>query len=218
MHYLRTKGHVIGRYRVRQIMREHGLVCSIRKAYKGKSNGINRALVFAKHKLQPASINTLWVTDITYIKTTGGWRYLCVVLDAYSRRVIGYNFDNHMRLDLVAVALHQAFKTRNNNTQKVVIHSDRGSQFTSHEWHTTLKQLDLTGSMSGKGNCYDNAIMERFFGSLKDALLVNEPMTNTHTMNTKIEQWIIKYNYQRCHSSLGGLSPAQFERKMLKAA
>ena len=94
-----------------------------------------------------------------------------------------------------------------------MIHSDRGSQYASHDWHNKVKKLKMVGSMSDTGNCYDNATMERFFGTLKDALVVDETLMTPTLMRAKIDQWIVKYNYQRGHSALGGLTPAEFERE-----
>ncbi len=172
-------------------MRSLGLVCRIRKAYKGNYKKATQALIFNKHEIaKPKCKNELWVTDITYIHTLQGWRYLSVVLDACSRRVIGYAFDQQMKTDLVMKALSQAREQRNLIEGKTIIHSDRGCQFTSHDWHRMLKQLCLIGSMSHTGNCYDNATMERFFGSLKDALIVDEAVVDANTMKANIDHWI----------------------------
>ena len=213
---LQSNGHRIGRYRVRRIMQEQGLQCRIRRAYRPGRRTANHQLIFAKQPIVPACTNALWVTDITYIKTREGWRYLSVILDAYSRRVIGHMLGNHMTTNLVIRTLKQAIVQRKRESADTVIHSDQGSQYSSYAWHNTLEQCGLSGSMSYKGSCYDNAVMERFFGTLKDALIVDEPLVDAQTMEANIEQWIVKYNYQRGHSALGWLSPAQFEREQLR--
>ena len=118
-----------------------------------------------------------------------------------------------MRTELVLESLDQANRQRNLKGDIVCIHSDRGSQYTSFDWHNKVEKLKMIGSMSDTGNGYDNAIMERFFGSLKDALMVDEPLMDAAPMRANIDQWIVKYNHQRDHSALGGLTPAQFERE-----
>ena len=212
VHQLRRQGHPIGRYRVRKMMHEAGLVCRIRKAYQGRRSGTNPHLVFELNAEAPQSINQRWVTDITYLRTRQGWRYLSVVLDAYSRRMIGYALEDHLRVSLIRTSLDHALKQRTIANHAVVIHSDRGSQYTSHEWHQALQKATLIGSMSAQGYCYDNAIMERFFGTLKDALVVDEPLTDASLLQASLKQWMVQYNHQRTHSALAGLTPAEFER------
>ena len=212
---MKKRGHSIGRFLVRSVMREYGLNCRVRRAYKGTGNKPNQAFIFTKHNGLPTHTNSLWVTDITSIRTTTGWRYLSVVLDAFSRRVIGCSFAKHIRTELVLESLDQAHQQRSIEEDAVVIHSDRGSQYTSFDWHNKVGKLNMIGSMSDTGNCYDNATMERFFGSLKDALMVDEPLMDASPMRANIDQWIVKYNHQRDHSALGGLTPAQFERESL---
>ena len=215
---LQQRDQPIGRYRVRRLMHEQNLVCRVRRLRKQGAEPSNADLVLAKHTCTPSHINALWVTDITYIKTTQGWRYLSVVLDAYSRRIISHQLNRHMTAELVVATLHQAACQRPSRTRDTIIHSDRGSQYTSHAWHKAFKQLGLVGSMSGKGNCYDNAIMERFFGTLKDALVVDEVLVSPETMRQTINSWIVQYNHSRGHSSLGGLTPAAFESSQFKQA
>lgn len=215
---LRRQGYSIGRYRVRMIMREAGLVCRIRQAYKGRLPRTNPDRVFKLNELQPTQTNQRWVTDITYLRTRQGWRYLSVVLDAYSRRVIGYAFNNHMKFGLVKASLTEALKQRSIRRGEVLLHSDRGSQYTSHEWHKQLKQAGLVGSMSAKGYCYDNAIMERFFGTLKDFLVVDEPIQDSALLKARLQQWVVRYNYQRGHSALAGRTPVEVEQLERKAA
>ena len=123
VHQLRRQGHPIGRYRVRKMMHEAGLVCRIRKAYKGRHVGNNPHLVFELNAEAPQSINQRWVTDITYLRTRQGWRYLSVVLDAYSRRMIGYALEDHLRVSLIRISLDHALKQRTIANHSVVIHT-----------------------------------------------------------------------------------------------
>jgi len=151
------------------------------------------------------------VGDITYIRTNEGWLYLATVIDLFSRKIIGYNMSNRMTKDLVIGALQKALKSRG-YPKGVVVHSDRGSQYASNEYKRILKQLGCIGSMSRKGDCWDNAVAESFFATLKKEY-VYQTTFNTRTeaqlgIFDYIEAW---YNKERIHSTLNGLSPNEFE-------
>lgn len=156
--------------------------------------------------------NQVYVGDITYIRTGEGWLYLAVVIDLYSRKVIGYKMSNRMTKDIVISALLNALKARG-YPKGVIIHSDRGSQYASNEYKRILKQYGLLGSMSKKGDCWDNAVAESFFASLKKEY-VHHTLFATRTkaqlgIFDYIEAW---YNSERAHSTIGGLSPNEFEQ------
>jgi transposase InsO family protein len=156
--------------------------------------------------------NKAYVGDITYIRTDEGWLYLATVIDLYSRKLIGYKMSNRMTKDLVISALLNALKSRG-SPEGVIVHSDRGSQYASNEYKRILKQHNLLGSMSKKGDCWDNAVAESFFASLKKEY-VHHTHFKTRSMAQLgifdyIEAW---YNNERSHSTLNGLSPNEFEK------
>jgi transposase InsO family protein len=155
--------------------------------------------------------NKVYVSDITYIRTDEGWLYLATVIDLYSRKIIGYKMSNRMTKDLVISALLNALKARG-YPQGVIVHSDRGSQYAANEYKRILKQHNLLGSMSKKGDCWDNAVAESFFASLKKEYVhYTHFKTRIHAklgIFNYIEAW---YNNERSHSTLGGLSPNEFE-------
>ncbi len=156
--------------------------------------------------------NQVYVGDITYIRTAEGWLYLAVVIDLYSRKVIGYKMSNRMTKDIVISALLNALKARG-YPKGVIIHSDRGSQYASNEYKRILKQYGLLGSMSKKGDCWDNAVAESFFASLKKEYVHHTAFaTRTQAQSgifDYIEAW---YNAERAHSTIEGLSPNEFEK------
>lgn len=155
--------------------------------------------------------NEKWVTDITYVWTKEGWLYLAVVLDLFSRKVVGWSMDETMEKGLVMNALNMALKNR--QPQKGLLHhSDRGSQYASADYQKLLEQQQITCSMSRKGNCYDNAAMESFFATLKQELVYHQQYENRQYAKQDIFEYIeVWYNRKRRHSSLGYMSPEEFE-------
>jgi len=157
--------------------------------------------------------NQAWVTDITYIKTYEGWLYLAVVIDLYSRRVIGWSMQSRMQMDLVLTALLMAVWRRKPD-ETVIIHSDQGSQFTSHEWQKFLKAHNLEASMSRRGNCYDNAVAESFFHLLKRERIRRKTYATRKDARQDVFDYIeFFYNPKRKHGNNGMLSPIEFERQ-----
>jgi len=159
--------------------------------------------------------NEKWVTDITYIKTYEGFLYLAVVIDLFSRRVVGWSMKSHMKRDLVVDALLSAVWKR--SPQKtLIIHSDQGAQFGSDDWIKFCKDYGINRSMSGKGNCYDNAAVESFFSSLKKERVRKRIFQSREQARTEIFDYIeYFYNRKRKHSYLGGLCPVDFEAKKI---
>lgn len=156
--------------------------------------------------------NRKWVTDITYIRLATGWAYLAIVLDLYSRRVVGWALASHMRESLVLEALTMAL-SRRRVSARLLLHSDRGVQYRGREYHQKLRDLNIQPSMSRKGNCWDNAVMESFFSRLKVELIYPEKYRTLETLRAGLFEYIeIFYNRQRRHSALGYVSPEQFER------
>ena len=153
----------------------------------------------------------IWVTDITYIRTHEGWLYLAVVIDLYARKVVGWSMNSRMHTSLVLDAMLMAV-WRRKPKRKVVIHADQGSQFTSQEWRDFLKGHNLEASMSRRGNCYDNAVAESFFASLKTERIRRKIYKTRQEARQDVFDYIeLFYNPKRRHAKNGMLSPAEFE-------
>lgn len=158
--------------------------------------------------------NQKWVTDITYLPITSGWVYLAVVLDLFSRRVVGWEISDRLTTPLVSSALRQAIESRKPKPNSLLHHSDRGSQYTSDEYQSTLRSLQITCSMSRTGCCYDNAAMERFFWSLKQEWTNFESYADLEEARLSVFRYIETfYNTKRIHQTLGYQTPVQFEQQ-----
>ena len=159
----------------------------------------------------PDAPNRVWAGDITFIPTSQGWRYLALVIDLYSRRIVGWSLANHMRADLVCNALKQALGSRR-DFEGVIIHSDRGSQYGSSKFRALLGEASARQSMSARANPYDNAWTESFIGTLKNEMLQNGTFIDESDARVELFAYIDGYyNSRRKHSSLGYLSPTVFE-------
>ena len=157
--------------------------------------------------------NQAWVTDITYIRTHEGWLYLAVVLDLFSRQVIGWSMQSRMDRELAINALMMAVWRRNPKAP-VIVHSDQGSQFSSHDWQAFLKAHNLSASMSRRGNCYDNAVAESFFQLLKRERIRRKIYLNREDARRDVFDYIeLFYNPKRRHGYTNGLSPVEFENQ-----
>jgi putative transposase len=211
---LQAQGYKVGRFKARSIMNKAGLKCKQRVRFKITTQ-VNPALEVADNILnrefsvtQP---NKVWVSDITYLWTHEGWLYLAAVLDLYSRRIVGWSIDCHMREELTLDAIKMAVGRRN-PVDVVMHHSDRGSQYTGESYRSFLDKAGFKVSMSRKGNCWDNAVMERFFGSLKSERMDdNKYLTRGEAKKDVIDYIEMFYNSQRLHSTLGYVSPMEFE-------
>ena len=156
--------------------------------------------------------NRKWVTDITYLATAQGWVYLAVVLDLFSRKVVGWALSHSLATELVSEALRRAVEARRPTGRDLLHHSDRGCQYTSHDYQHTLQTLGIQCSMSRTGCCYDNAVMERFFWSLKHEWTNHESFHNMEESRLSVFRYIESfYNPRRLHQTLDYLSPDQFE-------
>ena len=172
---LRKEGFKLGRYRVRGLMKWLKLTVIQRRAYKVttvRKHAHRMADNLVNQHFNPMTANQVWAGDITYLRTHEGWLYLAIVMDLYSRRIIGWAMDKTMSTNLIKRALIMAITLRKPQ-RGLIFHSDRGSQYTSEGFSALLKQHGLLASMSGKGACWDNAVVERFFGSLKNEWLLN---------------------------------------------
>lgn len=216
--YLQKQGYAIGRTAARTLMRKANIECKQRRRYRVTTQSKHR-LPIAENILNRAfSVNLpnrVWVADMTYLWTLEGWLYIAAVLDLFSRRVIGWAMANHMRKTLVHDALTMALGRRQPDTG-LLHHSDRGVQYASHAYQAALKQAGIIVSMSRKGNCWDNSVMERFWGSLKSERTNGKIYyTREAAMIDVIEYIEMFYNSKRLHSTLGYVSPMQFENEFL---
>lgn len=160
----------------------------------------------------PVEKNRIWISDITYLKVPKGWIYLCIVMDLFSRKIVGWALRDHMKASLVTDALRMALRRRT-PAGGLIFHSDRGSQYASHECRTLLRERNMLQSMSRRGNCWDNAWAESWFASLK--LEMGSEFADLSEGEQKIFQFVEAfYNRQRIHSSLDYYSPEEFEEKV----
>lgn len=214
---LNDQGIKIGRYRVRSLMQAQGLKPLWKRKFVNTTNSKHDLPVFGNvldRQFTPAAPNQAWVADITYIRTLAGWLYLAVVLDLYSRKVVGWAMAPNMPTELVCTALQMAICQRRPEPG-LIVHSDRGSQYASQEHRDLLDRYGLQGSMSRKGNCWDNAVMERFFLNLKMERVWRQRYANHEEARRDITDYIVGfYNSQRLHSTLGYLSPNHYEINM----
>lgn len=211
----------VGRNRVARLMREHGIQGKKKRSFRPQTTQSGHQLPVAPNRLnqdfKAERPGERLVADITYIKTLEGWLYLCVVLDLFSRRVIGWFMMNTMPQEIVISALDMA-TGRCAIRAGAIFHSDRGSQFAAQSVRDLLAANQMLQSMSRKGNVWDNAVMESFFATLKTECIPREGYATREEARRAIFEWIeIFYNRQRSHSTLGYLSPTQFELATMAA-
>lgn len=212
---LKRLGHRCSRRRVARLMREAGIRAKMVKPFKVttkiNTNHPVAANVLAQDFTAQAP-NDKWVADITYVRTLEGWLYLAIILDLFSRKIVGISMDDSLDKALVIQALNQAL-TRRKVTGDLIHHSDKGCQYTSQAFQTLLAEADITCSMSGTGNCFDNAVAESFFHTLKTEHIYFECYQTREQAKASIFEYIeIFYNNQRKHSYLNYLSPVEFEK------
>ncbi len=215
---LNNEGEPVSRHRVAKIMRSNGWRARAAKKFKATTNSSHQ-LPVAPNLLQQNFLahqpNEKWVSDITYVWTEEGWLYLAVVMDLYSRKVVGWALSERMTKQLVIDALQMAIWSRK-PTKGLVLHSDRGSQYCSYEYQQLLTQHGIVCSMSKRGDCYDNAAMESWNHSFKvEAIHGEKFVTRAIAKNHVFEYIEIYYNRKRLHSMIGYKSPELFEVKMV---
>ena len=214
---LENQGIQIGRYKVRSLMREAGLKPVWQRKFihtTDSKHDLPIAENILARQFNPERPNTAFVTDITYIRTGTGWLYLAIVLDLYSRKVVGWAMAPSMPAELVCTALKMAIQQRQ-PAPGLIVHSDRGSQYASGLYQALLAEHGFICSMSRKGNCWDNAVAERFFLNLKMERVWQRNYANQTEARIDIISYIVGfYNSERINSVLGNLSPAVFERNM----
>ena len=214
---LKEVGVDVGHRRVGRLMRENGIVVEKTRKFKATTDSdhtFNIAPNLLDRDFTADRPNQKWAGDISYIWTREGWLYLAVILDLHSRRVIGWAVSNRMKRDLAIRALKMAIALRS-PSRGCIFHSDRGSQYCSHDYQKALREHGLKPSMSGKGNCYDNAAFETFFKTIKAELIWRRTWETRRQAETAIFQYINGfYNPRRRHSALGGKNPLAFERQV----
>lgn len=213
---LQSEGEACSRKRVARIMKKAGIQAKMKKRFKVTTKANPKAQAapnVLNRNFTAIKPNERWVADITYIATAEGWLYVAAVLDLYSRRIVGLSMNERMTTSLVKAALEQAL-THRKPQPGLMHHSDKGCQYTSHEFQQLLKAHQITVSMSGTGNCYDNAAMESFFHTLKTEHVYFEHYLTREQAKRSIFEYVeVFYNRQRLHSTLGYLTPNDFETK-----
>jgi len=220
MKNLRKEGFDIGRLRVRNLMKKLNLVVTQRVAYKVTTKRkANDAVAdnLLNMNFNPVAPNQVWAGDVTYLKTGEGWMYLAIVMDLYSRRIVGWHIDKCMKTDLISKALIKAYNLRQ-PPKGLVFHSDRGSQYTSKHYRKLLDSYGIRASMGDVGACWDNAVVERFFGSLKHDWVFKVQQPTRKHMKIDVAAFIKYYNIDRLHSSNEDKSPAGYEKIFYEAA
>jgi putative transposase len=212
---LRDEGATCGINQVHHLMKREGIQSQRGYRKPRPKRGTEHIVVANKlaREFNPIAPNQSWVTDITYIKTLEGWLYLAVVVDLFSRKVIGWSMKSRITKELALDALLMAI-WRRSPLEKVLVHSDQGSQYTSQDWSKFLKQHGLESSMSRRGNCHDNAVAESFFQLLKRERVKRKIYTTREEARTDIFEYIeMFYNIKRRHGSNNQLSPVEYEEQ-----
>lgn len=219
---LRKQGIRCGKNRIRRLMKERGLRAVHKRRRQPRTTNSEHTLPIAPNLLQekpaPKTVNQQWVSDITYIATREGWLYLAGTLDCYSRRLVGWQTSASLESEVVLSAARRAFTCRQ-PASGLIYHSDRGSQYASRECQRLLAQQGARQSMSRRANCYDNAMMESFWATLKAECFGDYIPASRAEAKTMLFDYIeVFYNRQRAHSALGYLSPVQFEQLQVARA
>lgn len=208
-------GEFVSRQRVARLMKAANIQSKVAKKFVITTNSRNTTAPSPdrlKRNFQIAEKNKAWVSDTTFIRTRQGWLYLAVMIDLYSRQVIGWSMSDRNNTKLVIDTLDMAI-WRRNGIKGAIVHSDQGSTYASGDYQKMLNEHNLLPSMSRKGECHDNAVAESFFGSLKNELVEHEDYWTKAEAKQSLFQYIeVFYNRQRRHSYLGYVSPAEFER------
>jgi transposase InsO family protein len=213
---LRERGRRVGRKRVARVMRDRGLRARGGRRRRPRTTDSRHALPVAANLLARSfrvdEPNVAWVGDITYLPTAEGWLYLAVLLDLFSRRVVGYALSERIDTELVLTALRRALATRR-PTGALLHHTDRGSQYASHAYRAVLEAHGLVASMSRRGDCYDNAVAESFFSTLEMELVIESDWATKAQAAVAVSEYIDGfYNPVRRHTTIGSMSPIAFER------
>jgi putative transposase len=211
---LKAQGVAMGRHRVARLMREQGLRARGKRRYCVTTNSAHHHRVAPNRvarNFSASAPNRVWLTDITYLATGEGWLYLTCFLDVYSRRVVGWAVDDRLHAAATCRALHEA-TVRRKPDPGLTVHSDRGVQYAGEDFQRLLRQRNFVGSMSRKGNCWDNAPMESFFATLKREL-ADRPWATRSAAEADLADYFAYYNNRRRHSALDYRSPLEYEAR-----
>jgi putative transposase len=221
---LELEGLQCGENRVARLMRKGEVVSESVKKFKITTTDSNHVLPIAERIFETENAdaimapNQVWGGDITYVATEEGWLFLAIFMDLFTRKIVGFSCDDNMRVELVLNALAMALGRQEVNDGELIAHSDRGSQYAADEFRRKLAVAGIVASMSRKGNCYDNAHVESFFHSLKTELVYRRSFKTRKEAMQAIFEWIeVWYNRERLHSSLGYMSPEDYEKMALAA-
>jgi putative transposase len=203
---------------VKKLMNKLGLVVTQRIAYKVTTKRKHSDAVadnLLNQNFNPVDANQVWAGDVTYLRTGEGWMYLAIVMDLYCQRIVGWHIDKRMTTDLGSKAMMKAYNLRQ-PPRGLIFHSDRGSQYTSKRYHKLLAGYGMRASMGDVGACWDNAVVERFYGSLKHDWLLKVPQPTREHMRSDVATYIRYYNLERLHTANGDLSPIEYEQSSLE--
>jgi putative transposase len=219
---LRELGKSCGKSRIESLMKKAKISGLTKKRYRIKTTDSNHDGPIAPRLFQtedvithPRSPNQVWVSDITYVPTAEGFLFLGTFIDLYTRKVVGFDIQDHMRTELLLNALEMALGRQELIKGELIAHSDRGSQYASDVYRSKLDSLQISASMSRTGNCYDNAFAESFFATLKKELIYRQNFETRSEAKKAIFEFIeVWYNRSRIHSSIGYMTPVQFEESL----
>jgi len=216
---LRSRGRRVGKNRVARRMRQAGLRSKVRRKYRVTTNSKHRFPVapnLLERKFSADAPDQVWVSDISYLATRSGWLYLTVIIDLFSRLVVGWALSSSLSHEMVVAALKRAIRRRRPG-KGLIFHSDRGVQYACTDFRKELAEHGFIQSMSRKGDCWDNAVAESFFGIMKTELVYHERYTGHQDALRSVFEYIEAfYNRERIHSALGYLSPAEYEKQKFK--
>ncbi len=214
-----ARGIRVGKERVRKLMQRHSIKARSKRKFvvtTDSKHDLPVAPNLLERNFTAERPNQVWTTDITYIATDEGWLYLVVMLDLYSRQVVGWSMKEHMQASLVVDALRMAY-FRRRSEPGLIVHSDRGSQYCGHDFQNALEDYKMKSSMSRKGDCWDNAPTESLWGHLKVARLHGRRFASRREAMDEVIDWLGFYNSTRLHQTLGYLSPMTFEKRWFAA-
>jgi putative transposase len=220
---LKNMGQSCGKTRIENLMKKANISGLIKKKFKVKTTDSNHDQPIAERIFQteephthPIKQNQVWASDITYVPTLEGFVFLGTYLDLFTKKIVGFETQDHMRTELLLGALEMALGRQHLLSSELVSHSDRGSQYASEIYREKLKSLGITASMSRRGNCYDNAFAESFFATLKKELVYRTVFKTKDEAKKAIFEFIeVWYNRKRLHSSIGFMTPVQFEESLV---